>query len=472
LGKNYLLIDVLNLVFRTFHSVTKFQGIDTEEKQLANIDLFVHSILKNVLNNRKLLGKKYPIDTEGVILAFDSYSWRRDFLRNDKEIQMSDEDYKAGRSKANQTVIKLIVNRLEEVAMNIGIKIVKIDKLEADDIIAMFPTMDNINNPLNQYVILSNDDDFTQLAKNPNIHVRNPITNLFNLKDGTVALTIKTFIGDTSDSIPNPYIPLKLENSDVVTQYGILTVLRNINGRFSCKCPNKIEIAIEFHNGQLEIYTKQHGEKSIVYSSNKTKIEFDKNYKLSLDINLKFDKDILEEEQESTKRKVQLLLEQIIEHGDNTLELKENYEEDFILNVVTGLVDKYKKEHKTYIKSNFEELTRKEITEKNNEDWIKDLVLFNNPLFHEDIMTKEEVINTLTKSFKKNLDRNFQLIDFNNIPQELQELFRREALPQLLIETLKPDRVEYLRKEEYKQIADILHIEQNKEEKKSPEIKF
>lgn len=485
----------MNLVFRVFHSLTKIQGLvdpksdfQTEEKQIKSINLFVHSILKNILDNRKILGKKSEdyIPFENIILAFDSYSWRKDFLRNEESILMSDADYKAGRNKENDHIIKMIVERFQEVSTNIGLHVVKKDKFEADDIIGLFPFIDSGLNPDNKYVIISNDDDFTQLTANPNVFIFNPITKKWNKKFGKMALAVKTLKGDISDAIPNPYFSLKLDDYVVETQYGEITILQRLNGEFSSFCPIDGQMTIKYYNELLEIFKGSDATKEVVFSCNKTKIGFDKNYHLDPNMKLKFDKSVSKEEQERISEEVKYILQQIQGMNTDGFVLDNDYKNHFIYNTLYGLISKYQKEHLKYIKANFTGMSKQEHTTRNLNHWATDLAFWNQDLFSKDdletlkgIESKliestdkksiseltdlavESLITMLSKKFEHNLERNNTLIDFTKIPNELQDIFKNELYPYILTEKDTSGSVNYLANETFSQISSMLAKEKS-----------
>lgn len=473
-NENYLLIDVMNLVHRVYSSVSKFQNIDTDEKQINSIDLYVHTILKNVVKNKDILGKNIDIPNNNVIMAFDSHSWRRDFLSSQDNIDMKSEDYKGGRNTNKMHIIKLIVKRLEEVCNNIDFKIIREDEYEADDLIALFVKKDSSINPDNNYCLISNDKDFYQLLteEHKNFKIHNPTKGKNDEKfvntNGKTSLLIKTLEGDKSDAIESPFFPLNLDDEVVKTTYGIKTILNRLNGHFKCVCDNGATIKIKQENGELTII-KEGSEEEILYHSLKTKIKFTKNYYLENDIKLSPNKDKTDIENGKDEELVKYLIDLTSSKEKNSFILDEDHLEIFINTTITELISKYKKELQKYYKIKFLEKDKKELKETFDSNWVSDLINFNPTFFDLELKNQNEsdIINKISEKFIENLKINNKLIDFNEIPSELVDKFNNEFYSYLINEEENYNNSKYLKDQGFIKLSeDFEYIE-----KKSSSLK-
>lgn len=455
---NYLLIDVMNMVFRYYYTPLSDRAGKTHQERMQNIDLYVSSILQGIIKKHRREVYENPNDyipLENIILAQDSKSWRHELV----------DDYKGTRSYDPEAieVILAIADRLEEVAKKINITVVKSERIEADDAIAMFVKHQGQKDPNAHFTIVTNDDDYTQLKDYADVTIYNPIKKAVNEKCGKMALAVKTLEGDDSDNIKKPMINLNLNGKSIDIRMGKKTILQSMNGRFYCKPPNNVEKEIKYHNKSFEIATICSGKRNVLFSSEKCSIEFDDNYKLSATQKLKFDKSIEKERQEELDRRMHMLIEEIIEYGDGYFEIHQNYKEDFINQTITALVEKFKKEHKEYIKQVIPELTKaKEISQRSEELWFDDLIRFNEHLISSEQMpqTQEELIKDLSSKFEENINHNEVMIDFKNIPQELRDNFEQNIVPEILSKKQTINRQEYLENEGLLKLAGTIKSEE------------
>jgi 5'-3' exonuclease len=170
-----------------------FHSLKTESD--INEDLMRHLIL----NSYRLIRKNFTAEYGEIVICHDSSkSWRKTYFP----------EYKANRAKTKEKSeydwdkIYCILNIIRDEICNIfPYKNMKVERCEADDIIAIlskhFHTKEKI-------VIVSNDKDFQQLQKYPNI---NQYSNL--KREMIICESPETFLlehilrGDSSDGIPN-----------------------------------------------------------------------------------------------------------------------------------------------------------------------------------------------------------------------------------------------------------------------------
>ena len=157
-----------------------------------------------VLNSLRQYNLKFRSDYGEMIICCDSPSWRREYFphykMNRKKKRASDDiDWDSVFKNFNET-IELIDN-------NFPYKVLRVDKSEADDIIAV--SVKNFRETSKEPIlIISSDKDFMQLKKHGNVkqycprnkNFINEVTDLEVIHDN---LLVHIITGDTSDGIPN-----------------------------------------------------------------------------------------------------------------------------------------------------------------------------------------------------------------------------------------------------------------------------
>ena len=156
-------------------------------------DLIRHMVLNSLRGHNKKFKKQYG---EMVIACDSGNVWRRNIFPN----------YKAGR-KANREksehdweyIFDLLSKVKNEIKQFLPYKVIEVESVEADDIIAVLCKRTN-----EKVLILSGDKDFIQLH-NDRIKQYNPVLNKFVGQGENPSLYIREHIlkGDRSDGIPN-----------------------------------------------------------------------------------------------------------------------------------------------------------------------------------------------------------------------------------------------------------------------------
>ena len=156
-------------------------------------DLIRHMVLNSLRGHNKKFRKQYG---EMVIACDSGNVWRRTIFPN----------YKAGR-KANREksehdweyIFDLLSKVKNEIKQFLPYKVIEVESVEADDIIAVLCRRTN-----EKVLILSGDKDFIQLH-NDRIKQYNPVLNKFVGQGENPSLYIREHIlkGDRSDGIPN-----------------------------------------------------------------------------------------------------------------------------------------------------------------------------------------------------------------------------------------------------------------------------
>ena len=186
-----------------FHFQDDLKKGMTDKESAQNI--IRHAILSGILYYKN----KFSNDYGNMIIACDSKNyWRKDYFPN----------YKAGRKKTRdksdldwKLIFEIISQIREEIKENFPYKVIHVDKVEADDIIAVlskYTQMDNSDHPLfvqtEPVLIISSDGDFKQLHKYDNIRQWSPIQNKYvTCKDPLEYLNEHIMKGDAGDGIPS-----------------------------------------------------------------------------------------------------------------------------------------------------------------------------------------------------------------------------------------------------------------------------
>ena len=167
----------------------------SKDKNILSIPMVRHMILNSIRGYVHRFRNDYP--GEVVICVDGPDPWRRDIF----------EQYKAKRREGRnnddkdwESVFGLIHTIKEEIRDNFPYKVVQLDKVEADDIIAVICK----KNHEEKILIVSGDKDFQQLQKYPNVYQYSPIQKKFIETDSPQEYIYEHILrGDTSDGIPN-----------------------------------------------------------------------------------------------------------------------------------------------------------------------------------------------------------------------------------------------------------------------------
>lgn len=209
--------------------------LDYSQVALSNIFQFQSDLKKNgnspeavniirhaILTGLKMYKKKYSAQYGDMVLACDGQNyWRKDIFPY----------YKAGRKKtrdASDLDWKLIFNTISDVRNDIAdhfpYRVVHIDKVEADDVIATLCKWTQSNGLVDHgmfeeaqpVMIVSSDGDFKQLHKYPNVKQYSPIQKKMVQCDDPVAYLAQHIAKAGDDGIPNC-----LSKDDVLVTEGV-----------------------------------------------------------------------------------------------------------------------------------------------------------------------------------------------------------------------------------------------------------
>ena len=166
-------------------------------KQKLEIDLVRHMILNSLRKYRGMFNEEFG---ELVICCDGKDPWRKNIFSS----------YKANRKKSRESddkdwdvIFELMSMIRTEIAENLPYKVIHLDNIEADDVIAVI-VKDHSKWFKESYMIVSSDKDFKQLQKYPNVFQYSPIQKK-KIYEENPDRYIKEhiLIGDTSDGIPN-----------------------------------------------------------------------------------------------------------------------------------------------------------------------------------------------------------------------------------------------------------------------------
>tara|TARA_A100001015_G_C14974539_1_gene706633 strand:- start:482 stop:1333 length:852 start_codon:yes stop_codon:yes gene_type:complete len=166
-------------------------------KQKLEIDLVRHMILNSLRKYRSMFNEEFG---ELVICCDGKDPWRKKIFPS----------YKANRKKSRESddkdwdiIFELMSMIRTEIAENLPYKVIHLDGIEADDVIAVI--VKDHSKWFNQsYMIVSSDKDFKQLQKYPNVFQYSPIQKKKIYEDNPKRyIKEHILIGDTSDGIPN-----------------------------------------------------------------------------------------------------------------------------------------------------------------------------------------------------------------------------------------------------------------------------
>lgn len=195
-------------------SGTMFRSISVDMKQNMGMKTDIEYLRHLILNSIRMYNRMFK-DTYGeMIICFDypGGSWRKDIFPY----------YKARRKKIrvdsgiDWTEIFSSVNIImDEIKRYLPYKCIRVDKLEADDIIAILAMnaeeiseKDAFGLMKHNVLIVSDDKDYAQLHKFPYVRQYKPSKgNFFKENDPEFALTELILHGDSSDGIPNIFSP-------------------------------------------------------------------------------------------------------------------------------------------------------------------------------------------------------------------------------------------------------------------------
>ena len=189
-----ILVDLNQVLISNLMAQTRGQFDDLQDK-----DMLRHMVLNSIRGYNIKFKEEYGTP---VLCADGANPWRRDFFPNYKYKR------KKGRDESEidwSALFQMIGEIRDEIAKNFPYIVLHIDKVEADDIIAVLVKE---NHTKEKIMIVSGDKDFIQLHKYPNVKQYAPIQKKFVEDEDPVRFLHEQVIkGDRSDGVPNILSP-------------------------------------------------------------------------------------------------------------------------------------------------------------------------------------------------------------------------------------------------------------------------
>lgn len=260
LNKPLILIDTSYTSFyRFFATIRWYSFAFPEEFKILKLDntydwskndIFIKKFEKMYLESIVKLIKKKIFDNSNIIFCMDTPKeklWRM-------EIQ---DNYKSGRCDLSlkhnyKTTFDYTYNLMipKFIEQNKNIYKLRVEEVEADDIIASICMHLNQQNPLQQIYLVSGDEDFLQLGRDNLIFVnyKKKIPFILTKEQADLALKNKIINGDPSDCIPSIFPKGKrLNKKEIVESESKLNDFLEINPE-SKNQYLKNKLMIDFNN--------------------------------------------------------------------------------------------------------------------------------------------------------------------------------------------------------------------------------
>lgn len=170
--------------------------IFTQVKDISTID---EEMVRHIaLNTYRMYRTKFKGKYGEIVLCQDANSWRKEVFPH----------YKANRKKDRQgseakwdRAMSIMSKIRDEVRDNFPYKHMRINRCEADDVIAVLCKNFHKQEPI---IIVSSDKDFAQLQQYPGVEQYSPTTkNKVVCKDPVATLNEHIIRGDSGDGVPN-----------------------------------------------------------------------------------------------------------------------------------------------------------------------------------------------------------------------------------------------------------------------------
>jgi len=185
-----ILVDLNQVLISNLMAQTRGQFDELPDK-----DMLRHMVLNSLRGYNLKFKQEYGT---AILCADGADPWRRDIFPNYKfKRKQSRED-----SSIDWNALFTMIGEIrDEIAKNFPYVVLHIDKVEADDIIAVLVKE---NHDKEKIMIISGDKDFIQLHKYPNVKQYAPIQKKFIESDDPKNFLHEQVIkGDRSDGIPN-----------------------------------------------------------------------------------------------------------------------------------------------------------------------------------------------------------------------------------------------------------------------------
>tara|TARA_Y100000034_G_scaffold72807_1_gene87734 strand:+ start:77 stop:925 length:849 start_codon:yes stop_codon:yes gene_type:complete len=186
-----ILLDFSQTMIGSFMAMSRGQLVVEE-------DLLRHTVLNTIRQYKQTHRRIYDCGAgPGLVICCDSEkNWRKEFFP----------EYKANRKKRREddttdwkSLFEFLNEMIEDLRNYFPYRVVKVDRAEADDIIAVLVQEEHWNPTL----IISSDKDFIQLHEYEGVSQWSPLTKDWVTGDPKELLWEKLIRGDAGDGVPN-----------------------------------------------------------------------------------------------------------------------------------------------------------------------------------------------------------------------------------------------------------------------------
>ncbi len=190
----------------SFANPDEFKDLKSDNKyDWSKNKLFMEKYEKMYLDSIITLVKKKTFDNSNIIFCMDSPKeslWRTQLhcdYKGDRADLSLKHNFKPVFEYTYETMIPNFISK------NNNIFSLRVEKMEADDLIAIISMYMKEKDPLHPIYLVSGDEDFLQLGRDNLTFVNYKIKKPFVLteEEATNALRTKFIMGDTSDCIPS-----------------------------------------------------------------------------------------------------------------------------------------------------------------------------------------------------------------------------------------------------------------------------
>jgi hypothetical protein len=202
----------------TNQTLISFMMLETA-REVPNDMNFVRTMMLNyIIKIKKNFGKKFG----SIVLCFDSNNcWRKDIFANYKCKRKKQREDSGVDWDALLSNIRMIAKEMKEVS---PIRVLQVDRCEADDVIAVMCQ----ENSGGKNLILSSDKDFLQLHYIKDLQQFSFIKDEFlTCEDPIALLENKILEGDSGDSVPSVLSPDDIFITDGARQKPLTQKRRN-----------------------------------------------------------------------------------------------------------------------------------------------------------------------------------------------------------------------------------------------------
>ena len=185
-----ILVDLNQVLISNLMAQTRGQLNGVPDK-----DMLRHMVLNSIRGYNLKFKEEYGTQ---VLCADGANPWRRDIFLNYKFKRKQNRD----ESSIDWSALFQMIGEIrDEIAQNFSYVVLHIDKVEADDIIAVLVKEYHSKEKI---MIISGDKDFIQLHRYPNVKQYAPIQKKFVEDEDPVKYLHEQIIkGDRSDGVPN-----------------------------------------------------------------------------------------------------------------------------------------------------------------------------------------------------------------------------------------------------------------------------